>query len=224
MTVETYAQLEGLWIKAGGNKGMAPVMAAIGEVESGGRTDALNPSGATGIWQLEWPLYANIVPGATSQAALEDPLTNARAAVKLSQNNPSVSPGSPVYDNWIEWETPLNPPAYLSQMKGGVNPSDPAGGGGSAPNPGITTTSVLSNLNPLTWITDALGGVDFADLLERGALIILGAVLIFIGIIRMMDDKPSTSGPALLGKAKASHDDATSTEKETVSEGVESSA
>ena len=93
MTQLTYAQLEGVWINNGGNKAMAPLMAAIAEVESSGRTDALNASGATGLWQIEWPLHQGIVPGATSRAALEDPNINAKAAVKLSGNVNSVAPG-----------------------------------------------------------------------------------------------------------------------------------
>ena len=54
----TYAQLEGLWINAGGSKGMAPVMAAIAMAESGGCSAAVNPTdnGGTqtswGLWQL----------------------------------------------------------------------------------------------------------------------------------------------------------------------------
>ncbi len=133
VTHYTYAQLEEIWIQGGGNRAMAPLMAAIAEVESGGNPDAENVSGATGLWQIEWPLHQGIVPAANSRQALHNPLVNAQAAVKLSGNNPSVQPGSPVYDNWIEWETPAG--AYLKYLQGGVAPGSVTltgsqGGGG----------------------------------------------------------------------------------------------
>lgn len=110
----SYGQLEQLWTQAGGNPQMAPLMAAIAMVESGGNPQASNPSGATGLWQIEWPLHAGVA-GTTSQSQLYDPLTNAQAAVALSGNNPSTAPGNPVYDTWLEWEPPG---AYMSYLNG----------------------------------------------------------------------------------------------------------
>lgn len=58
MAVYSYAQLMSLWINAGGPRGLAPLAAAIAEAESGGNSDALNPSdnGGTqssfGLWQI----------------------------------------------------------------------------------------------------------------------------------------------------------------------------
>jgi len=58
VTVYSYAQLESLWINAGGPKALAPLAAAIGEAESGGNSDALNPTdnngtqSSFGIWQI----------------------------------------------------------------------------------------------------------------------------------------------------------------------------
>jgi hypothetical protein len=74
-TKYTYAQLEGLWIKAGGAKSLAPVMAAIATAESGGCSTAFNPSGATGLWQI----LGAVNPA--DQASLTDPATNAHEAV-----------------------------------------------------------------------------------------------------------------------------------------------
>ncbi len=136
MTTYSFGQLEEIWIQGGGSKGMAPLMAAIAEVESGGNPDAENASGATGLWQIEWPLHQGIVPAANSRQALHNPLVNAQSAVKLSGNNPSVQPGSPVYDNWLQWEQP--PTAYLAFLQGnaGVAPASvtvtgaQSGGGG----------------------------------------------------------------------------------------------
>jgi hypothetical protein len=53
VTTYDYAQLEELWIGAGGPRPMAPLMAAIGLAESDGRSDAQNPSGAKGVWQIK---------------------------------------------------------------------------------------------------------------------------------------------------------------------------
>lgn len=173
MTRYTYAQLEEIWIQGGGNKAMAPLMAAIAEVESGGNPDAENPSGATGLWQIMWPLHQGIVPGANSRQALHNPLVNAQAAVKLSGNNPSTSPGSPVYDNWIEWETPAG--AYLQHLKGGVAPGSvtvtgsQGGGGGifgdiaktitDLANPISTASDVATSLTSIAKSFSAIGTI-----------------------------------------------------------------
>ena len=127
---------------------MAPLMAAIAEVESAGNSDAENASGATGLWQLEWPLYSGFVSGATSRQAYHNPDINAKAAVKLSQNNPSVSPGSPVYNNWIKWEHPFD--AYKQFLKGNVPPQS---SGDSTPSGG--SDSSLGGL--FTWPGDIVG-------------------------------------------------------------------
>src|SRR3977135_3961080 len=100
---------------------MGPWMAAIAMVESAGDPDAENPSGATGLWQMEWPLYSGFVSGASTRQAYHNPDINSKAAIKLSQNNPSVVPGSPVFNNWIKWEFPAG--AYKKFLKGGVPPS-----------------------------------------------------------------------------------------------------
>lgn len=74
-TLYSYAQLEGLWINAGGTAALAPVMAAIAMAESGGCSSAYNPSGATGLWQI----LGAVNPA--DQANLTDPATNAHEAV-----------------------------------------------------------------------------------------------------------------------------------------------
>lgn len=107
MTTYDYAQLEGLWIQAGGPKKMASVMAAIAEAESGGRSDAHNPSGASGLWQiLGQPFPGNVF----------DPLTNARMAVAKWK---SQGLGA-----WVTWTSG----AYKQFLKGGVSATVPPGG------------------------------------------------------------------------------------------------
>ena len=48
----SFAGLEALWISAGGPSWAASHAASIAECESGGRVNAYNPSGATGLWQI----------------------------------------------------------------------------------------------------------------------------------------------------------------------------
>jgi hypothetical protein len=56
------SQLEGLWIAAGGPRGLAHIAAAIALAESGGNAGAINPEGpehAEGLWQIK----GQLVPG-----------------------------------------------------------------------------------------------------------------------------------------------------------------
>ena len=73
----TLAQLEALWIKAGGNPAAAYNMALIAIAESGGNPNSYNPSGATGLWQIEYP-GSQVVAG-----NLYNPSVNAANAVAL---------------------------------------------------------------------------------------------------------------------------------------------
>lgn len=75
MTTYSYAQLEGLWINAGGSQALAPTMAAIAMAESGGDSNAYNASGATGLWQILGAVNS------ADQSNLKDPGTNAKEAV-----------------------------------------------------------------------------------------------------------------------------------------------
>jgi hypothetical protein len=79
-TLYTYSQLEGLWINAGGSTALAPVMAAIAMAESGGCSTALNPSGASGLWQI------NGAVNSADQNSLFNPGVNAKEAVLKYQS------------------------------------------------------------------------------------------------------------------------------------------
>lgn len=50
--IYTFSMLEAVWIWAGGPSDVAWDMATIAECESGGKTWAYNPSGASGLWQI----------------------------------------------------------------------------------------------------------------------------------------------------------------------------
>ena len=109
----SYAQLEGLWVRAGGPAKLAPLMAAIAMAESSGDSNAHNPSGATGLWQI----LGNPFPGNAF-----DPLTNARMAVAKWK---SQGLGA-----WVTFTSG----AYKKFLQGGVAPS----GSASATVPGRT--------------------------------------------------------------------------------------
>lgn len=93
MTTYSYAQLEALWLAAGGSASSAPTAAAIATAESSGNPTAANPSSATGLWQVETSAH----PQYTASQLL-DPLENAKAAVAISNNG----------TNWSPWQTYTN--------------------------------------------------------------------------------------------------------------------
>lgn len=90
----SYAQLQQLWVSAGGNPAKAKVAAAVALAESAGSTISHATVGedSRGLWQI------NVAAGAHPQLAslnLYNPLTNARQAVAISNNG----------TNWGPWTT-----------------------------------------------------------------------------------------------------------------------
>lgn len=80
------AQLETLWIQAGGPIAAAPEAAAIALAESNGNVHAHNASGASGLWQI-----LGAPPGVSGNVF--DPATNAKMAVaKYKQASNSFTP------------------------------------------------------------------------------------------------------------------------------------
>lgn len=77
----TFAQLEGLWIQAGGDAASAPIAAAVALAESSGNPQATNPTDNHGR-QTSWGLW-QISNGTHSEpvANILDPLVNAQQAV-----------------------------------------------------------------------------------------------------------------------------------------------
>jgi Transglycosylase SLT domain len=148
----TFTQLEALWTGAGGSKVFAPLMAAVAEVESSGNPDAYNPSGATGLWQIEWPLYQGIVPAASTQQALYDPQVNAAAAVKLSGNSMTG-----IDDNWLRFE-PAGAAMTIAQQHGYTGPAAPGVVTqlGSTASTGGTGSASSSGTGPLADVTGAI--------------------------------------------------------------------
>lgn len=152
----SYARLEGYWIEAGGPPGVAPIAAAIGLAESGGRVKAKNPRDSNGfpswgIWQIN---NANNTP----PPGWDTPLGNAKLAVqKYKRAGNSFAP----------WGT-FTSGAYRKFLKKGVHPVKST--------PTVVTTS---------WITSILGGglsSGWQDFAQRFGLIALGGILLLVGI------------------------------------------
>ena len=156
-----YAQLQRIWLDAGGSPQLAPTMAAIaGQVESGGWNGAWNSTGATGLWQIEWPSSA---PPGWSREMLFNPLDNAKAAVRLSGNNISG-----VQSNWSgdlsKIRLSSTPPAKSYPPPKGLN---------GVPGGGVSTMSSSSGGSAQT--TSLITGVGSA--LSAGSGILHGTAL-----------------------------------------------
>ena len=127
----SYAQLEGLWINAGGSKATAPIAAAIAEAESSGQPGITsgNPDGGTnvGLWQLDTKGKG----AGFSVAQLQDPATNAQVAVSGSNNG----------RDWSAWESFVNG-AYRAFLSGKTTPNTIVPGAGAS-----TTAASGANLS-----------------------------------------------------------------------------
>ncbi len=154
----TFAQLETLWINAGGSRALAPLAAAIAIVESSGNPDAYNASSASGLWQLissNW----HLIPGGAANRF--DAQANAAGAVRLSGNTVAG-----LVSNWINWETPPGIAYTVLKQHGGTPPASgvadsggPAAGGGTAAG-GVQTTSLWTDISdPFTNVASSLASI-----------------------------------------------------------------
>lgn len=161
----SYAQLERLWLDAGGTMQEAPEMAYIAEnVESGGDSGDWNSSGATGLWQIEWPSnYSG------PREDLFTPLTNARVAVKMFQTS-----GFSPWGNDPRQNLGIPPAQSVPNEKQAV-----PGGSSATGNTGSTGTS-SSGIG--SGIAGGILGSISSDTWQRLGLIILGGALILVGI------------------------------------------
>lgn len=137
MTKFTYAQLEQLWINAGGPAAVAAVAAAVAEAESGGDSQATNPTDNNGT-QTSWGLW-QISDGTHNQPVpnILDPAVNAQQAVaKYKGEGNSFAPAWGTYDSgaykaFLSNSTPPDP-----NVPAGTGATDTsASGGGGADNP-----------------------------------------------------------------------------------------
>ena len=131
----TFAQLEGLWIQAGGNRAVAPVMAAIALAESSGNPGAINKTDNYGR-QTSWGLW-QISDGTHNMpvANILDPLVNAQQAV-AKYNASGFAPWGTYTTGAYTQFLPkgYQAPAAVN-VSGGGGSSGGGGGGGGGFNP-----------------------------------------------------------------------------------------
>jgi hypothetical protein len=127
----SYAQLEALWIQAGGDSGSAGIMASIALAESSGNPGATNNNSNSttdrGLWQI------NSIWGSLSTY---DPLANAQAAVHVFKQQ-GIS----------AWST-YNSGAYKQYYQGNTAPSSSGSSGGGVNGPYAPTSNPTVTLSP----------------------------------------------------------------------------
>jgi hypothetical protein len=176
MTVYSYAQLETLWINAGGPKALAPVAAAIGEAESGGNSDELNPNdnggrqSSFGIWQISTGTHTPPSPN------WANPAVNAQLAVgKWKDAGQSFSPWG-TYDSG----------AYRAFLSGSTTPDPNVPGSPTA----LTAQTLASGStdclvpNPLSVSVPLVGSISAGPsclFSKSNARAFLGAGLLLAG-------------------------------------------
>jgi hypothetical protein len=178
----SYAQAEGLWIKAGGDPAVAPIAAAIVFPESGGNPSAVNPTddggrqSSFGLWQISNGTHTPPDPN------WADPLTNAKLAVgKYKGAGNSFSPWG-TYDSG----------AYRRYVQNGVPPDMSAGGAGGVtgvPDGGIQLASSGSLIDPSTWIT-GIGNLlgQLGNYAFLGLVLVGGSLLMLVGLLMVIRD------------------------------------
>lgn len=177
-TVYSYAQLQGLWINAGGPKTLAPLAAAIAMAESGGCSAAVNPTDNNGT-QTSWGLW-QISDGTHNQPVqgILTPATNAQQAVAKYQNAGGFSP----------WGT-YTSGAYRQFYSGSTTPdTNVPSSGGSAPGANDPSTCLVgvNGLGINQCFVDKsqaraiLGGICMA-----GGLAIMGLGLAFVAVFAL---------------------------------------
>lgn len=154
------AQLEKLWNDAGGDPNVAPDMAYIAAYdESGGYAGAWNSSGATGLWQVEWPSnYSG------SREDLFTPLVNAQQAVALYNASGFAPWGSDKYQN-LGIPPATSVPGENSPVPGGK----PSSGTNTQAQQGLAKVNggtVILDPKGDWWIAIAISGGVVATLLQ----------------------------------------------------------
>ena len=59
----SFAQLEALWLEAGGPASAEAIAASVALAESGGNPDAVSSTGDYGLWQINAEVPQNVTPG-----------------------------------------------------------------------------------------------------------------------------------------------------------------
>lgn len=186
----SYADLQGLWIKAGGSAEAAPIMAAIALAESGGNPTAHNPvppDDSYGLWQInmlgQMGVERKAAYGLSSYTDLYDPLTNAKAAVAIGAGG----------KNFIPWSTYTNG-AYKNYMQGGVPPNLNVDGGGGTANVGLPSPEEVV-------VTVWNGAALIGNYIYFTLLVLGGVLLMAIGVVMLTKETGVASVAGAVGKA-----------------------
>lgn len=193
----SFAQLEALWIQAGGSQAAAPMAAAVALAESSGNPteDVVNTGGAypgshdRGLWQMNSVAHSEV-------SNPFDPLANARAAVRISNNGANWRPWCSAWSNNDCSGTYLgngsNAVAHL-QQNSNVAPATLAqltsaqGGAASGGSTGISTTADNSGCAiPITlpvYGNTCLMTHQQLRVFLGGLLIVAGGVTVIVGIV-----------------------------------------
>jgi len=199
----SYADLQGLWIQAGGNPAVAPVAAAIAIAESGGNPNAHNGNSGTGddsygLWQIN--MLGSMGParrnqfGIRSNTQLFDPLTNAKAAVAIAGGGASFQP----------WTT-FTHGTYKQFLNGNVPPNLTAAGAGT----GLNGTPTATQASLGGDIADAFlsGFYPIINVIGNGAtwggMMIGGGLILAAGIFMLFKGSDPTGVGAAAGALSA---------------------
>ena len=184
----TYKQLKQIWLQAAKGtsyetQSWANLMAAIALAESGGNASAQNDADNNGT-QTSWGLWqiSNGTHTAPS-SSWSNALVNAQLAVQKLNSQGLTAWGtytSGAYKKYLNGATPVT-------GNGGT------GGGTSA---GTGTLTSFNPVDPSTWgpsiaegffsgLAQSLGLSSVSDVFERFGLVLLGAVLIIVGIVKL---------------------------------------
>lgn len=162
---------------------------AIAEAESGGNPKAHNPVGrdnSYGLWQINMKAHSTAELGIASNEALYDPVTNAKAMVKISRSGAT----------WSPWTTyPLRAAAYLPPATAATaaflaNPNTAAqyvesGTQSVADATGVgqlastISDTVQTPLRVVNWLTESGTWIRIA-LFALGGAMVIGGAMVFI--------------------------------------------
>lgn len=216
----SFSQIQQLWLNNGGDPRYASIMAAIAEAESGGQTNVLNNTPATGdysvgLWQINY--YGNLLNGRTAEfgspeSLAADPNAQAKAAITLQTANPGLTDwqGDAA---WKQWQADGSPVPWSV-------PPGMTGGGGSGPGNTDTLTSATTSGGSSTGCSGCavglpsvlgIGGgclISHCNLkaLKGGLLIIGGGAIFTVGALVLVAYGFTRTGA---GRAAAQAYDAT---------------
>lgn len=138
--------------QAGGTDYQAKMLASFVIPESGGDPRIVNSIGATGLWQILWPVHKGwLGKKGFTQENLKDPLMNAKAALEVWKERKSWG-GNPLH----AWEVYTKGMSQKYERNGLRQTGTIGGGGGGSGN----TTSI-------NWSSG--GGVDYFDMKVKKA-------------------------------------------------------